>query len=310
MSHFAYTRATWVTGTALTAGDMASLDAKTFKAINGDEGSTHAPSSMITIGGSGAQMKLVGASTIDAASLTAVNVSVVEIQNGSFLRIHGETHYYTDSFTAVDGTWRFRTGSSQELESGAALVADAGSTITVNGSFSVGSGGTAHFATGSTTTFDGTLNIMGGALFGSAYAAAFTGLVAFAGNTRIQAGVASLSIPLTCHLAGRVTKRPPVVIATASADITGIGPATADTLIIRGVTASLVTHVPIGLDGDEFTVVYKSVSTPMDVYDANTGFYVITLQNIVGGHRSVTLIQVAGAWEVLRAEPGGSGGAY
>jgi hypothetical protein len=56
MSHFLYTRplGTWNT-LPIAFSELADFDAKTFKAINGDDGGTWAPASQILIGGAGLQ---------------------------------------------------------------------------------------------------------------------------------------------------------------------------------------------------------------------------------------------------------------
>jgi hypothetical protein len=55
MAHFVVTQApgTWITGYVVPVADWQSLDAKVFAAINGDDGSTHAPTTAITISGAG-----------------------------------------------------------------------------------------------------------------------------------------------------------------------------------------------------------------------------------------------------------------
>lgn len=58
MAHFVRTQsdATWISGYTPPGSDFQSLDQKTFKAVNGDEGGTWAPSSPIIIGGQGQQL--------------------------------------------------------------------------------------------------------------------------------------------------------------------------------------------------------------------------------------------------------------
>lgn len=55
MAHFAYTRPAgiWNQLTDLLSGELQDLDIKTYKAVNGDQGGTWAPSSPIVIGGTG-----------------------------------------------------------------------------------------------------------------------------------------------------------------------------------------------------------------------------------------------------------------
>jgi len=58
MAHFTYTRVggVWATLTDLLSAEVADLDSKTFRSINGDDGGTWAPGSVIIIGGQGIQV--------------------------------------------------------------------------------------------------------------------------------------------------------------------------------------------------------------------------------------------------------------
>lgn len=70
MAHFTRTKtdAQWVNGYVPSGADFDSLDTKTVKAINGDEGGVWAPAAAIAIGGAG--VKMVGATmTLTAASV-------------------------------------------------------------------------------------------------------------------------------------------------------------------------------------------------------------------------------------------------
>lgn len=61
MAHFVLTRATWNNGTAVVQGDLESLDAKVFAAIDGDSGGCWAPSSSISLSSaSGGALHLSG----------------------------------------------------------------------------------------------------------------------------------------------------------------------------------------------------------------------------------------------------------
>lgn len=287
-------------------GELQQLDQNLFKAPNFADGSSHAPSSPVYVGGAGMQIKLVGVSTVDAANLNVINVGAFEVEAGSFARFSGETSFRPGSFTAVDGTWRYRTGSTQEMETGATLVAAAGSTITVNGALEVGSGGTAHFAAGSTTTVDGTINFNNAVVFAGISGVAFTVPTFFTASARFSNGV-QLKSPMTASDTGRLVKRT-VVIATASgAPITAYGPGNADNIIVRALTANTGLYIDGGVDGDEMTIVNKSSAFILQIFDGIN--FVFQLKNATGGSsfRSVHVVRVAGAWEVLQAElaPGG-----
>jgi hypothetical protein len=309
MSNLAYTRplGVWNVG-VIRSTELQDLDRKTVKAPNFDGGGSYAPTSPIYVGGAGMQIKLVGLSTVDnAGGLRFQSATVGRFESGSLL----ETA--VGSTASIDGQFYLSASSNSDFfgpitirgESGlASLTVQAGVPVEIDGALTVGAGATAHFATGSATVFDGSLTLNNGALFGTGGAAAFTGLVALAGNTRIQAGTASLSIPMTCQFAGRVVKRPPVVVATTGSNITGYGPGNADTVIVRALTTPVAIYVQLGQNGDEFTVINKSSTNQMEVRDDNTGLPVFSMINRSGNFRSVTLVQAAGAWEVLRTEPG------
>ena len=75
MAHFTRTRAEglWVDLSTLLHGEMEDLDAKTEKAINGDEGGVWSPSTVIEIGGSG--IKVTGAAVF-TGGVTANTLTV------------------------------------------------------------------------------------------------------------------------------------------------------------------------------------------------------------------------------------------
>jgi len=104
---------------------MSSLDAKTFKSINGDEGGVWAPSSPIVVGGSGMTVTLVGVNTAESLFVTGTLDSAF----GSNAWFRGNTGFRDGSATSVrDGaTWSFNEGSITTFQDG--------STLDVHGSF-------------------------------------------------------------------------------------------------------------------------------------------------------------------------------
>lgn len=90
MTHFARTQndATWVNGYTVTPADLADLDAKTFKAINGDDGGTWTPSAVISIAGSGLRvtgpLRIRGQKFASSAQISTIIGSRVKLGDGDF----------------------------------------------------------------------------------------------------------------------------------------------------------------------------------------------------------------------------------
>ena len=113
MAHFLniQTGGIWTDGTAVTAAKFELIDSQLFKAINGDEGGTWAPSSAIIIGGSG----LTVSATLTASSLAVSNgitvngLTGISSPIGINLNPGGSTSapysfgYYSAEFTANIG---------------------------------------------------------------------------------------------------------------------------------------------------------------------------------------------------------------
>ncbi len=284
---------------------MESLDSKTFKALNADDGGTYSPASVITIGGSGAQMKLVGISTVENSAefhWRSGTYGIVD-SGANFGSSTGSTVSFAGQFSlsAVSNSDWFGPITIRADSGLASLTAQPGVPVQIDGFLTVGSGGTAHFATGSTTTVDGTINFNNAVVFAGISGVAFTTPTFFTASARISGG-AQLKSPMTTSDTGRVVKRPPLVISTTGSNITGFGPANIDTVLVRDLSGPVSIYVQLGQDGDEFTVINKSSSHILEVHDANTGFYVAGLRNTTGSDRSITLVQIAGAWESLRGE--------
>jgi len=308
MSHFSLTRATWVTGTDLLAGEMASLDAKTFAALNGDGGGSYSPSSVITIGGQGLTSKFVGINNIfSGAEFHWKSGSYLFLESGAFLQTDAGSAVTASGQITLSFTSNTDAYGPIHVKSGGSIIAEAGSSTFLNGGTSVGGNigflSTVNFGAASNATVDGYLTTNG--------PLAITGTTVFTTQPLFAAG-AVFRNPVVMQSAGRVVKRAPVVIATTGSNITGYGGNNTDTVIVRALTAPASIYVDLGQDGDEFTVISKSSSYTLNVFDSHSGTLVFQLFNAVGGlgitgHRSVKLIQVAGAWEVLSAEPYGAG---
>lgn len=144
MSHFARTRdpVAWVVGVVLPA-EFASLDDKTFKAINGDEGGAWAPSAAIVIGGQGitlsnaveftpagpTHVKFVDSSVVSVEANSAWSFkadSEVDFLNGAILSLAGTVGIQS---TAVVEAY---SGSVQRLTNGSTLNAQSGATVDID----------------------------------------------------------------------------------------------------------------------------------------------------------------------------------
>ncbi len=293
----------WNAGIPVTHGELTQLDQTLVKAPNFAEGGTYAPTTPIYVGNAGMQIKLVGSSSLDSgAALDCLSGSFLNIQSGgNFQLLAGSTGYVAGQFYLNAGSNTDIFGAVH-LRSGGGYVADAGSNTFLNGSVAVGGNigftSTVHFDTTSVTTHDGPVTFNA--------TSTFTGSTAFGSQPLFAAGAIVRNVVLM-QTSGRVVKRPPVVIASTGSNITGYGPANADTVIVRALTAPVAIYVPLGQNGDEFTVINKSSTNQLEVHDDNTGLPVFAMINRSGNFRSVTLVQAAGAWEVLRTEPGVGG---
>lgn len=92
MAHFAYTRpsGTWSTGYVPVDTDFGSLDVKTYKAVNGDEGGTWAPSAPIIVGGSGLQIPNGATWTVlSGGTFNVASGGEVDVASGAFLNVAG-----------------------------------------------------------------------------------------------------------------------------------------------------------------------------------------------------------------------------
>lgn len=166
MAHFDYTRpaGVWAAFVPVRASELADLDRKTFKAINGDDGGTWAPSAPIAIGGQGLEIaehasirlpKTASAIFGDESQALFENGAALEFAAGSWL-------FITDGAVAeVEGAIVVR-GGTVLLESGATATFDGTTAKFENGGAAVFESGTtaefksgavAEFANGSTADF-------------------------------------------------------------------------------------------------------------------------------------------------------------
>lgn len=205
MSHNAYIRPSgvWNTGIVVLHGEFAAFDLAQFQSINGDLGGTWAPSSVITIGGSG----LTVTGLFNATSFSHFSANV-QIDNG--LGVQGGQSFEGGQLTDT----LLVSGHTQ-------LGTTAADTLTVNADATF-----AHLSTFTgTATFNGAINANNVAVTVLAATSITTGsLVATAPsafvstldvqNTLSVSGGAAVTTPMTCSATGRMA-RPPALGAAS-----------------------------------------------------------------------------------------------
>ena len=122
MSHEAYVRGSliaWSSSLAVTPAEMWAFDQSQFKSINGDEGGSWAPSSVITIGGQGFDVTgPFNAANVQAA--TFQSGALADIQSGAEVRFDSGSLMVglSGSLTQWAGTFQFTSGAIVEFDTG------------------------------------------------------------------------------------------------------------------------------------------------------------------------------------------------
>lgn len=150
MAHFPYVRApgTWLTGTAIDPAELEAINLYIFKAANFDDGGTWAPSTVVTIGGSG--LTVTGQSRLDDVRNILVNAagsfaSNADAEFNALLDITstGSFHVAVGASYSVeaDGAFlgeidfsdklRMNAGAFMTIQSGASLTVDVGATLNI-----------------------------------------------------------------------------------------------------------------------------------------------------------------------------------
>lgn len=304
MSHFSLTRPTWVSGTVLNAFEMASIDAKTFAAINGDGGGTYAPSSAITIGGAGVTIDpMVGVSRV---------TGVLGIDGGEFHVLPGATGVF-------QGLAVYVSGSATAVSSGASWTFDAGATLHVNSdatftgainavfigvtntqiSDSLYTGPDSVANINGSLTVSGPTNIYGNAGFhgGNTFIGPIDAQDAIINGHLTTNGPVSVQNVATCGSIGRVV-RPAVV--TAAGGVQTISPTVSNVYVALNLTGDLTLQISDtgAVDGDELFISTKSAIHYMLVY--GPGSVLLTqLNNTIGLKQAAFLKRIAGTWYML-----------
>lgn len=156
----------WVPGSVVLSEEFEAFDEIRPWLINAADGSTHAPTTQIVLGGQG--LRVSGPSRFDGITLaalaatgtfTVVDNSTLIVSGGTtggLLRVDG--HVTTPGKIRLNGTGAWMqvvSGSFISVQSGGALDITSGGVQTVYGSFTV-DGGTVSLLSGSTTNSSGT----------------------------------------------------------------------------------------------------------------------------------------------------------
>ena len=149
MAHFIYPAGTPLGvvpfGYVFPSSEWQSTIRQVYKAINGDEGGTWAPSTYIVIGGSGFSLTGTGHQLAASARLTVQSTAEIRVANGGLVKLDG---------TGGDILMKVAAGvATIEVESGAVVQVDAGGALDVYGSATFKSGGSGQWESGSSATF-------------------------------------------------------------------------------------------------------------------------------------------------------------
>lgn len=286
MAHFTYTRSGGVWNTLPVAySELAELDAKTYKAINGDEGGTWAPSSAIVIGGSG--LTVVGAFVADGSFLVT---SGGTIQNG--LTTTGTLNCQNNLTVGGNATFAGNVDVTGSLNAGE-LVSTGNATIVgnldINGGISAGDS--------ITTTESVVAN-------GNVTAAFGTGTFQ---NLVVSDSVSGSLYATTWISAGGGMSSGGVLGANTN---TSYGPLNYHDVYITsgGLTADRTYEVPaVGAgaeNGNEMVFTSDNTTYIVDINVASGGANLANLQGPpgFGRPRSIRIKVIGGAWRVMNRE--------
>ncbi len=162
MAHFDFTRVggVWSGSPAVTTAEMADIDSKTERAINGDDGGTWAPTTTIVVGGQGLEVTGVFISS-ECQGLELTSGEIV-VYSGAQININsgGEIELTGDLKVNSGGNINVLSGGEIEVRSGALIDAQAGSTLSLAGAIDIESGGILTVKTGASLGILGTATLL------------------------------------------------------------------------------------------------------------------------------------------------------
>ncbi len=194
MGHFTYPSGTPLGtvpfGYVVPSGEWQSTIRQVFRAINGDEGGTWAPSTFIVIGGSGFSLTGTGHQIAANARLTVQSTGEIRVANGGLVRLDGSGG---DILLKVAGNI-----ATIEVESGALVQVNAGGALDVYGAITFKTVGSATWQTGCSASFSSgsTLNLNSGSVTNGngAYRNYGTITVKSTGDITFESGGAMVSV--------------------------------------------------------------------------------------------------------------------
>ena len=207
MAHFIYPAGTPLGvvpfGYVFPSSEWQSTIRQVYKAINGDEGGTWAPSTYIVIGGSGFSLTGTGHQLAASSRLTVQSTAEIRVANGGLVKLDG---------TGGDILMKVAAGvATIEVESGAVVQVDAGGALDVYGSATFKSGGSGQWESGSNATFlsGSTVTFASGSTVNLSGATAVRGTITIKlsggpGSIVFEAGTTSINAGTMSHLATSV----------------------------------------------------------------------------------------------------------
>ncbi len=289
---------------------MADLDTKTFKSINGDDGGTWAPGSVITVGGAGMTVKLVGVNRLDAAAAFEINGFLSVKPSGNFECVGPSQFWGTTNFNS--GGVSFST--DVHFYSPVTVTFDAGTTLSVNGSALIGYiesvniviSDSLYTGPDSVTSINGSASINGPTNFyGSVTSTAPVNLadvvtvndLTVNGALDITA-VTSTSGMVYCTGSSRVVKNGALI----HAGTTYISPGVAKNWTAQSLAGDATVQISDSgaVDGDELFISNRTTSHLVYVNDPD-GNLIISLKAASGYNMSTYLQRILGSWYILDA---------
>lgn len=303
MSTHAKVRTSWLATQPVLHGEFAALDFGQFDSIS-CSGGTYAPAAVITVGGAGMTLLLVGGNVVDG-SLTIDPGGSFGVSPGTTAAFGGTTTFLNTSVTnwATGSVTTWQGSASAEFQNGTSLILDSGSELQVSGA--------AFFHSGSFTEFDGSVSITAvftvanTATFTVSSLATFTGAVVHSGATSLQSvsiqGASVISAPVSMSGSGQILSR---IGFGLDAAMTWSKSTTDVVIIPNGVLTSPRTYVldTVGaMTGSSITFSNHDTSGS-DVSVRTPGAVLIGVLSVIAGHgyHWFDLIFDGTSWEILR----------
>lgn len=309
MAHFPYTRTpgTWTALSALSHAEMADIDGKLYKAINGDDGGAWTPAAALEIGGAGFSFG-------GATGHRVISGSVLYINSGA-------------AFEAKSGA-TFTLDSGVTVSVQAAFVAGGGGTLTgawgFNGTHTVGATGALVFASGSEVTSavgSQVALLIDGATSGltwqnGAFCSWATGTnpTTDAGSTFTFNGTAThngtANLAGAVNLSGAMTCSEPITLSSngtikwraflgTDADVTILADAYDEVHIVAATPTANRTYTLAGtaVEGQRFRISYFGSSFKVTL-SFNSGGTTIDMKNASTFYTFVDLTYISGSWRI------------